>query len=121
MTAANPNGPRAQILAAAAKFRQEIVGCLEEGPMTNEQMCERLGCEAARLRSKLSLMVAEGHVHTERIDCDHAPFQTLYHLGPGECIGKKEEKQRMVSKWKPQTFKPDPILAALFGAPKQKG
>lgn len=120
MTAANPNGPRARIMAEARRFKQAILDCLGEGPNTNERMCALLGCEERRLRSKLSLMALEGLVHTEIIECDHAPYQTLYHLGPSEGLSKRDMKQRIVHKWKPQKFQVDPLLAALFGAPKQQ-
>lgn len=120
MTAANPNGPRAQLMREAAKFRADILLCLETyGPLTNEQLCELTGAGTVKVRSKMGNMKREGLVHAELVEGDECPYVAIYHLGPGEDSPLDGIKQRIVRKWKPQMVKHDPLHMAFFG--QQKG
>lgn len=120
MTAANPNGPRALFMAAASRFRDEILLCLETyGPLTNKQITELTNTNTVKVRSKLAAMMAEGLVHADLVQGENCPLLAIYSLGPSEGGPKEGIKQRTVQKWKPPTIKHDPLHQAFFG--QQKG
>lgn len=117
MTAANPNGARARIMAESRKARAALLDVLEQyGPLTNVQICERLGCEVQAMRGRLCRMAAEGLIWSELIDGDNSPHMALYHYGPGESTNEKADmKQHTVTKWKSEPIKHEPIHAFFFG------
>ncbi len=117
MSAANPNGPRARMMAEWHKLKAQMLELLEqEGPMTNLQMCARLGTTVTANRTRLCRMAAEGLLWSELIEGDGAPHMALYHFGPGESMNcKAEVKQRTVHKWKREPIKHEPLHAAFFG------
>lgn len=117
MSDANPNGPRARVVAELRRVRAAILNLLEtQGPLTNVQMCEQLGYEVVATRSRLCRMASEGLIHSELIDGVNSPHMALYYFGPGESTNTKAEmRQRTVHKWKPQKITIDPLHAALFG------
>lgn len=111
------DGPRATMMAEWYKLKAAMLELLEaEGPLTNKQICERLGTEVQPTRTRLCRMSAEGLLWSELIEGDGAPHMALYHFGPGESTNcKAEVTQRTVRKWKREPIKHEPLHAAFFG------
>ena len=113
-------GKQAASRKKAAYERQAIIELLSEHEsMTGKELCAKLGMEAQHLRGKLSWMMAQGEVRSELVQGENAPFIAIYSLGVQD--SRKEISQRIVSKWKHEPVKHEPLLAAFFGINNNEG